>query len=86
MKTKQNLNELSGSSRKRSLLALSTILETLYVFGLDSVQKIKKIEKNIKDLLSLPGNCSLLGLSILLLVKTPDNFGVDAVEKTKKIE
>ena len=46
--------KLSWQNDKCSFLALSTLLETLYVFGLDAVEKTIKTEKNVNEL-SGPG-------------------------------
>ena len=40
------MKELSGSPEKPSFLAISSLLETLDIFGLDAIQKTKKIGKN----------------------------------------
>ena len=47
----RNANELSGSSGKRSFLALSTLLETIHHFSLDVVQKTMRSEKYVNELL-----------------------------------
>ena len=48
------MNELTDPPAKRSFLALSTLLETLYVFGNDAVQKTMKSEKNLNELSGSP--------------------------------
>ena len=58
MKIEKYVNELSGLPEKCSYLALSTILETLYVFGIDAVQKNIKTEKNVNELSGPPEKCS----------------------------
>ena len=58
MKIEKYANELSGLPEKCSFLALSTLLETLYVFGLDAVEKTIKTEKNVNELSGPPQKCS----------------------------
>ena len=78
------MNQLSAHRRSVIFLALSTLLETLYVFGLDAVQKTMKTEKNVNELFGPPEKRSFLALSILL--ETVHMFRLNAVQKTMKTE
>ena len=62
----------------------TSLLETLDVFGLDTVQKPNKTEQNVNELLGPPGNRSFWALSTLL--ESLYVFRLDVVQNTMKTE
>ena len=60
------------------------LLETLYGFGLDAIQKTERIEKNVNKLSGFPGKRSFLASAIIQ--GTLYVFGLSFVQKTKKTE
>ena len=76
---------MSGSSKKCTFLPSPTLLETLYIFGIDAVQKTMKTQNGMRT------NClvhrrSVVFLALSTLLKTIYHFSLDAVQKTMRAE
>ena len=83
--SQRNANELFGSSKKRTFWPSPTLLETLYVFGIDVVQKTMKTQNGMRtNCLVHRRNEVFLALSTLL--ETIHHFSLDGVQKIMRTE
>ena len=76
------MNELSGPPRKHSSEHYQHFQKHFVVFDLMQSKRLKKTEKNEKELSGSPGKSRFV--TILTLLQTLDVFRLDVVQKTKK--